>query len=66
MGFYEGSIRFDPDMELYINMVCFKDGKISDYKAENVNKLWSAIMSDLGIKPKGQHIDIYYECDDCK
>jgi len=66
LGFNEGSIRYDPDMELHINMVCSKCGKISDYKAENVKKLWSAIISDLGIKPKGHRIDIYYECDDCK
>ncbi len=66
LGFNEGSIRFDPDMELHINMVCSKCGKISDYKTENVKKLWSAIISDMGIKPKGQRIDIYYECNDCK
>lgn len=66
LGFNEGSIRYDPDMELHINMVCSKCGKISDYKTENVKKLWSAIISDLGIKPKGQRIDLYYECDDCK
>lgn len=66
LGFNEGSVRYDPDMELHINMVCSKCEKISDYKAENVEKLWSAIISDLGIKPKGQRIDIYYECDECK
>ncbi len=66
LRFNEGNIRYDPDMELHINMVCSKCGKISDYKAENVKKLWSAIISDLGIKPKGHRIDIYYECDDCK
>ena len=66
LGFNEGSIRYDSDMELHINMLCSKCGKIYDYKAENVEKLWSAIISDLGIKPKGQSIDIYYECDDCK
>ena len=66
LGFKEGSVRYDPDMELHVNMVCSKCGKISDYKAENVEKLWGAIISDLKIKPKGQRIDIYYECDDCK
>ena len=66
LGFKDGSIRYDPDMELHINMVCSKCGKIHDYKPENVEQLWSAIISDLGIKPKGQRIDIYYECDDCK
>ena len=66
LGFKDGSIRYDPDMALHINMVCSKCGKIHDYKAEKVEKLWSAILSDLEIKPKGQRIDIYYECDDCK
>ena len=66
LGFKKGSVRYDPDMELHINMVCSKCGKISDYKAENVEKLWNVLISDLSIKPIGQRIDIYYECDDCK
>ena len=66
LGFNEGSIRYDPDMELHINLVCSKCGKIEDYKAENVTKLWNAIISNLHLKPIGQRIDIYYECDDCK
>ena len=66
LGFKEGSVRYDPDMEVHVNMVCSKCGKISDYKSENVEKLWSTIISDLRIKPKGQRIDIYYECDDCR
>ncbi|NVM35442.1 MAG: transcriptional repressor [Candidatus Lokiarchaeota archaeon] len=66
LGFNEGSIRYDPDMELHINMVCSICGKIYDYKAENVKKLWNVIISDIGIKPDGQRIDLYYKCDDCK
>ena len=66
LGFNEGSVRYDPDMELHINMVCSKCGIISDYKAEKVEKLWNAIISDIRIKPKGQRIDIYYECNNCK
>ncbi len=66
LGFNEGSIRYDPDMELHINMVCSKCGKIDDYKAENIIQLWNTIISDLGFKPIGQRIDIYYECEECK
>lgn len=66
LGFNEGSIRYDPDMELHINLVCPKCGKIDDYKTENVRKLWKAIISNLGVKPIGQRIDIYYECEECK
>jgi Fe2+ or Zn2+ uptake regulation protein len=51
-------------MELLINLVCSKCGKILDYKAENVNEFWEIMISDLGIKPKGQRFDIDYECED--
>ena len=66
LGFNEGSTRYDPDMELHINLVCTKCGNIKDYKPQNITKLWNNIISDLGLKPTGQRIDIYYECEDCK
>ena len=65
LGFSEDRVRYDPDMELHINMICTKCGKINDYKTENVKELWNIIIADLGIKQKGQRIDLYYECDDC-
>jgi len=66
LGFNEGSIRYDSDMELHINMICSECGKILDYKCDNVKEMWNVIISDIGVKPKGQRIDIYYECEDCK
>lgn len=66
LGFSEGSIRYDPDKELHINMVCSKCGKVYDYKAEKVKELWDIIISDIKVKPKGQRIDIYYDCEECK
>ena len=66
LGFNEGSIRYDPDMKIHINMVCTKCGKIHDYKPENIETIWHNLISKLNIKPIGQRIDIYYECADCK
>jgi len=66
LGFNEGSIRYDPDMDLHINMVCYKCGKIYDYKAEDFNDQWLNIISNIGVNPLGQRIDIYYECEECK
>ncbi len=66
LGFNESIIRYDPDMEVHINMVCSKCGKIQDYKAKKIKKLWNEIISDIGIKPNGQRLDIYYECENCK
>lgn len=66
LGFNEGSIRYDPDMEIHINMICTKCGKIHDYKPENIEAIWHNLIAKLNIKPIGQRIDIYYECADCK
>jgi Fur family peroxide stress response transcriptional regulator len=66
LKFNDSSIRYDPDMDLHINMVCTSCGRIYDYKTENVKKFWNAIISDIGVKSKGQRIDIYHECNDCK
>jgi Fe2+ or Zn2+ uptake regulation protein len=66
LGFDEGSVRFDPDMEVHINMVCTNCRKITDYKDEKVKNLWNDLISNLAIKPKGHRLDLYYECDDCK
>ena len=66
LGFNEGSIRYDPDMDIHINMVCTKCGKIHDYKPENIETKWHNLIANLNIEPIGQRIDIYYECADCK
>ncbi|MFW9946232.1 MAG: Fur family transcriptional regulator [Candidatus Odinarchaeota archaeon] len=66
LRFNEDRVRYDPDMDLHINMVCSKCGQIYDYKTDKVKNLWKAILTELKVKPIGQRIDIYYDCDDCK
>lgn len=66
LGFNEGSIRYDPDTELHINMVCTKCNQIHDYKPDNLKELWEKIIFQTDFKPKGQRIDIYYECKKCQ
>ena len=65
LGFDVGSIRYDPDMEVHINLICEKCEKITDYKDENLNRVWNSIINNLNIEPLGQRIDLYYTCDDC-
>lgn len=66
LGFNEGSIRYDPNTELHINMICTKCNQIRDYKPDNLKELWEKIISQTDFKPKGQRIDIYYECKNCQ
>jgi Fur family peroxide stress response transcriptional regulator len=65
LGFSERISRYDPDTSPHINIVCKKCGKIWDYHTENIGKLWSQVIRDLGIKPIGQRLDIYTYCDEC-
>jgi Fur family peroxide stress response transcriptional regulator len=65
LGFNEGSIRYDPDMELHINMVCSNCGKIYDYKSKNLKNFWQNAIKEIGVNPTGQRIDLYFKCDKC-
>jgi Fur family peroxide stress response transcriptional regulator len=65
LGFKDGSIRYDPDTELHINLVCTSCGKIYDYKPKNIENLWKKMISNLDFKPEGQRVDIYYKCPEC-
>jgi len=66
LGFNEGSIRYDPNTQLHINMVCTNCGHIEDYESEAFNLHWKELISKLNFKPKGQRTDLYYECEKCK
>jgi Fur family peroxide stress response transcriptional regulator len=66
LGFVEGSSRYDPNTDLHINMICINCQQIRDFKPENLDDIWEQVISQLKTKPKGQRIDIYYECSECK
>lgn len=65
LGFNDGIVRYDPDMDLHINLVCLVCGKIRDYKPQNIELIWKKMLSNLEVKPEGQRIDIYYKCSEC-
>lgn len=65
LGFEEGSVRYDPDVKLHINMVCVKCGKITDHLPKKLEDFWASIISALKVTPLGQRIDLYYECNNC-
>ena len=66
LGFTDETSRYDPDISPHINIICRNCGKIQDYQAENVKKLWSQIIEDLGSKPIEQRLDVYRYCDQCQ
>ena len=66
LNFSEDTIRYDPNTNFHINIMCSKCGKIIDYDNDKVKTIWETLLSDLKFKPKGQRIDIYYDCEDCE
>ena len=66
LGFGEGAVRYDPNTEIHINMICTKCNSISDYYPEDVDGWWNELVSKLDVKPVGQRIDIYRLCEKCR
>jgi Fur family peroxide stress response transcriptional regulator len=66
LDFSDRGSRYDPDTSPHINIICRNCGKIQDFEAESVRKLWSQIIRDLGFKPTGQRLDIYRYCEQCQ
>jgi Fur family peroxide stress response transcriptional regulator len=66
LGFSDRGSRYDPNTSPHINIICRNCGKIQDYQAESVKKLWSQIIGDLGFNPIGQRLDVYRYCDKCQ
>jgi Fur family peroxide stress response transcriptional regulator len=65
LGFSDRSSRYDPNNSPHINVICPKCGKIYDYEATNVKKLWSQIVMEAGLTPLRQRLDLYALCDKC-
>ena len=65
LGFSDRSSRYDPNISPHINIICPKCGKIYDYEAANVKKLWSKIVAEMDFTPLRQRLDIYTLCDKC-
>ena len=58
--------RYDSKSEVHINIVCPKCMKIEDYESKKLNEIWENILSDIKGDIKGQRIDVYKLCENCK
>jgi Fur family peroxide stress response transcriptional regulator len=65
LGFSDRSSRYDPNISPHINVICPRCGKIYDYEAASVKKLWSQIIAEIGLTPLRQRLDFYAFCDKC-
>jgi Fur family peroxide stress response transcriptional regulator len=58
--------RYDPNTSIHANIICQRCGEIQDYESEGIRKNWLRIISEIGLEPIGQRLDIYIECKKCK
>jgi Fur family peroxide stress response transcriptional regulator len=65
LGFSDRSSRYDPNISPHINIICPRCGKVYDYEAASVKKLWSQIVAEMSFTPLRQRLDIYTFCDKC-
>ncbi|OLS13705.1 MAG: Peroxide-responsive repressor perR [Promethearchaeota archaeon CR_4] len=65
VGTSNGSVRYDPNRNLHVNLVCTKCGEITDVIPKTLPQMWSVLTSDLGIEPQSQLLNIYYTCKKC-
>ena len=65
LGFSDRSSRYDPNTSPHINVICPKCGRVYDYEAASVKKLWSQMVAEMSFTPLRQRLDIYTLCDKC-
>ena len=63
---YKGTTRYDPNLELHINLICEGCGTIQDIEANQIKDFIDEISRRQGFDVTGQHIDIYGTCKKCR
>lgn len=65
LPFSKRQVRFDPNVNPHVNMVCIRCGKIVDSNPPEVNSLIKQISEATRFQMTGQRIDIYGLCETC-
>jgi Fur family transcriptional regulator, peroxide stress response regulator len=63
---FNGTTRYDPNVDLHINMICLHCGKIIDVEEPTLKETIDKIAKRKGFKITGQRIDIYGVCKPCQ
>lgn len=66
LGFAEGGARFDPNMNLHINLVCVKCGTIEDLNERLLKDLKERVATASNYRITGHRIEFYGYCSRCQ
>ena len=66
LGFDSSKARYDPNTSIHVNTICLLCHKIQDYESTGIERNWSRIVSEVGLEPVGQRLDLYFICEKCR
>jgi Fur family peroxide stress response transcriptional regulator len=66
LGFDSSKARYDPNTSIHVNAICQICHEIQDYESAGIKRNWLRIVSEVGLEPVGQRLDIYFICKKCK
>jgi Fur family peroxide stress response transcriptional regulator len=66
LRFDSSTSRYDPNTSIHANIICQYCNEIRDYESQGLKKNWQRIISEIGLEPIGQRMDIYIVCEKCK
>jgi Fur family peroxide stress response transcriptional regulator len=66
LGFDSSKARYDPNTSIHVNTICQICHRIQDFESAKIKKNWLRIVSEIGLDPVGQRLDIYFICEKCR
>jgi Fe2+ or Zn2+ uptake regulation protein len=61
----DGDTRFDPNVEVHINLVCLQCGSIRDFDSRAIEDMVTKVAKTARFDVRGQSLAVYGVCQDC-
>lgn len=66
LTFTDDLIRFDPNIQPHLNLICLRCGRISDFEDRNLKEIITRTVQKARFHETGQRFDIYGVCNKCR
>lgn len=66
IGFRDESTRYDPEMNLHINVICDRCRNVEDYPVEEFESVITSLAKGLDFDVRGHSFDVHGICAKCK
>lgn len=66
MGFRDGSMHYDPDIDFHINLVCNKCGRIEDFDCISLEEIAPNLKQKAGFEVQSHNFEVRGICSRCR